>query len=69
MDNGSGGGLSLGSFFLGMLAGAVVGGVTAVMLTPKSGPETRELIKNRMVMMKDAVCSGTPGNSKQAGQP
>jgi len=70
MDNGtsSGGGMNISSFFLGVLAGAVVGGVAAVLLTPKSGPETREMLRSRMVMMKDAVCSGNIA-VKQSGQP
>lgn len=50
-------GMGMGGFFLGMLIGAVVGGVTALMLAPKSGAETREMIKNRFNQMKDVACS------------
>jgi gas vesicle protein len=35
------------NFLLGMLTGAVVGGVTAMLLTPKSGKETRQIITKR----------------------
>ncbi len=61
MDNGvnAGGssGIGVGSFFLGMLVGAVIGGVTALMLAPKSGAETREMVRNRYNQVRDVVRS------------
>lgn len=50
-------GFGIGGFFLGMLAGAVVGGIAALLLAPKSGPETREMITDRMNQWKDIVKS------------
>jgi len=44
---------AVGGFFLGMLVGAVVGGVTALLFAPKSGAETREMLKKRLVKMKE----------------
>ncbi len=37
-----------GGFFLGMLAGAVIGGVVALLFAPKSGSETREILMGKM---------------------
>ena len=36
-----------GSFALGVLVGAVLGGGAALLLAPKSGKETRELIRDK----------------------
>jgi gas vesicle protein len=61
MDNGSNSGGSSGSgagaFLLGMLVGAVIGGVAALLLAPKSGAETREMVRNKYNQMKDVVRS------------
>ncbi len=35
------------SFFLGLVAGAVIGGIAAALLVPRSGPELREEISER----------------------
>jgi gas vesicle protein len=44
-------------FGIGLLAGAVIGGVVALLLAPKSGEETRKLIKDKATevggMLKD----------------
>ena len=34
-------------FLIGMLVGAVVGSAAALLLAPKSGKETREMIRNK----------------------
>jgi gas vesicle protein len=47
--------LGAGPFFLGVLIGAVIGGVAALMLAPKSGAETREMIRNRYNQMSEVV--------------
>ena len=46
MTNGSGmsGG---GGLFLGFLIGALAGGITALLLAPKSGKETREYLREK----------------------
>jgi gas vesicle protein len=41
------------SFFFGALAGAVVGGVTALLLAPRSGKETREMLMEKVSMVQD----------------
>jgi gas vesicle protein len=38
---------STGTFLLGVLTGAVVGGVVALLLAPKSGQETRAMIRSK----------------------
>ncbi len=40
-------GSMVGTLFLGILIGAVAGGIAALLLAPKSGRETRELIRGR----------------------
>ena len=35
------------TFFLGLVAGAVIGGIAAALLVPRSGPELREEISER----------------------
>ena len=59
MDNGTGAatGFGVGGFLLGMLAGAVVGGVAALLLAPRPGPETRQAIMDRMSQMQEIVRS------------
>ena len=38
----------LGSFLTGLLAGAAIGGVIALLYAPKSGKETREDLKHKL---------------------
>jgi gas vesicle protein len=40
------------AFFAGLVAGAIVGGVAAALLAPRSGPETREQIVDRGLELK-----------------
>jgi gas vesicle protein len=40
------------AFFVGLIAGAVVGGVAAALLAPRSGLETREQIVDRGLELK-----------------
>jgi len=42
-------------FGVGILAGAVIGGVIALLYAPKSGKETRQLIKDKVSGVVDAV--------------
>jgi gas vesicle protein len=50
-----------GSFGVGILAGAVVGGVVALLFAPKSGKETRKLIKDKTMEVVDTVKEKTGG--------
>ncbi len=42
-------------FGIGLLAGAVIGGVIALLYAPKTGKETRQLIKDKATEVVDAV--------------
>lgn len=42
-------------FGLGLLTGAVVGGVIALLYAPKTGTETRQLVKDKATSVADAV--------------
>jgi gas vesicle protein len=48
-------------FGIGLLAGAVVGGVVALLYAPKTGKDTRQLIKDRATAVVDAVKEKTSG--------
>jgi gas vesicle protein len=45
----------VGSFFLGILIGAVVGGITALLMAPQSGTQTRGMVKDRFKRMREIV--------------
>jgi len=42
-------------FGIGLLAGAIIGGVIALLYAPKTGKETRQLIKDKTTEVVDAV--------------
>jgi gas vesicle protein len=67
MNAGSTSGFPMGGFFLGILVGAALGGVAALLLAPKAGIETREMVRNRFNQMKDVVRSGAQ-DMKQTAQ-
>ena len=39
--------MGTGSFLIGMAAGILVGGITVLLLAPKSGPETRQMLRGK----------------------
>jgi gas vesicle protein len=46
------------SFLSGFLIGGLVGAITALLLAPQSGEETRVLIRDRSVELKDKTLQG-----------
>ena len=48
-------------FCTGLLVGAVIGGVIALLYAPKSGKETRQLIKDKATEVVDIVKEETSG--------
>ncbi len=40
-------------FFTGLLVGAVIGGAVALLYAPQSGPETRRLVKEKALEVKE----------------
>jgi gas vesicle protein len=42
-----------GAFLIGFVMGTLVGGITALLLAPQSGDETRTLIHDRSIELKD----------------
>lgn len=42
-------------FGIGLLAGAVIGGVVALLYAPKTGKETRQIIKNKTTDVVDTL--------------
>jgi len=57
-----------GSFALGVLVGAVVGGGVALLLAPKSGKETRELIRDKSGEVYEVVKSKVGNVRKVVGE-
>jgi gas vesicle protein len=47
------------SFGIGLLAGALIGGVVALLFAPQSGKETREKIKEKSAEVIDTVKAKT----------
>ena len=43
----------VGLFFVGLLVGALSGAVAALLLAPQSGAETRTLIKDKSIELRD----------------
>jgi len=48
-------------FGVGLLAGAVIGGVIALLFAPQSGKETRQMIKEKVGDVVDTVKDKTTG--------
>lgn len=42
-----------GAFLVGFLVGAVAGGVTALLMAPQSGEETRTMIRDKSIELRD----------------
>ena len=59
-----------GAFLVGFLVGAVTGGVVALLFAPQSGEETRALIGERSIELRDkAVEGGKQAYSQAASMP
>ena len=48
-------------FGIGLLTGAVIGGVIALLYAPKTGKETRQLIKDKATAVVDVIKEKTSG--------
>ena len=48
-------------FGIGLLVGAVIGGVIALLYAPKTGKETRQLIKDKATEVVDTLKEETSG--------
>ena len=42
-------------FGIGLLTGAVIGGIVALLYAPRAGKETRQIIKDKTIEVVDAV--------------
>jgi gas vesicle protein len=54
-------------FGIGLLAGAAIGGVLALLYAPHSGKETREMIKQRANTARDSVIDYVEEVKESAG--
>ena len=55
-------------FIAGFLIGAIAGGVAALLLAPQSGEDTRKLLQQRGIELKDRAVDLTAQARQQAGQ-
>jgi gas vesicle protein len=56
---------SAGSFFAGILIGGLTGAVAAMLLAPRSGQETRDLIQNKGIELRDEATDTTESMVEQ----
>ncbi len=52
---------TLAGFGIGLVTGVIIGGVIALLYAPKSGKETRELIKDKATEVAETVKEKTSG--------
>jgi gas vesicle protein len=57
-----------GSFLIGFVVGGVAGAVAALLLAPQSGEETRTLIKDKSIELRDQAALQAEAISVKAGQ-
>ena len=48
-------------FGIGLLSGALIGGIIALLYAPKTGKDTRQMIKDKATEVVDAVKEKTTG--------
>ena len=56
------------SFLTGLLAGAAIGGIIALLYAPKSGKETREQLKNKFTELEKELENLKVKASQKTGQ-
>ena len=61
-------GIAVGSLLIGVLIGAVVGGVTALLLTPSSGREMRQMLRSKAGETQQMLQERLSGIKEKVGQ-
>ena len=57
-----------GAFLIGFVVGGVAGAVAALLLAPQSGEETRTLIRNKSIELRDKASQQAEVIASKAGQ-
>ena len=57
-----------GAFLIGFVVGGVAGAVAALLLAPQSGEETRTLIKDKSIELRDQAAKQAEAISAKAGE-
>ena len=57
-----------GAFLIGFVVGGVAGAVAALLLAPQSGEETRTLIKDKSIELRDQAAKQAETISAKAGE-
>ena len=52
---------TLTGFGIGLISGVIIGGVIALLYAPRSGKETRQLVKDKATEIVDAATEKTSG--------
>jgi gas vesicle protein len=63
-DNGQ----EFGAFLVGLVFGGLVGAVAALLLAPQSGEETRELIRDKSIEIRDQVATAADDALERAAE-
>jgi len=54
-------------FFPGLIVGAVVGAIVALLYAPRTGTETRRLVKEKALQIKEKATKAACGLNESAG--
>jgi gas vesicle protein len=57
-----------GAFLIGFVVGGVAGAVAALLLAPQSGEETRALLKDKSIELRDKAAQQAEAIAAKAGQ-
>ncbi|HTX89765.1 MAG TPA: YtxH domain-containing protein [Anaerolineales bacterium] len=57
-----------GAFLIGFVVGGVAGAVAALLLAPQSGEETRSMIKDKSIELRDKAAQQAEVIASRAGQ-
>jgi gas vesicle protein len=57
-----------GTFLIGFVVGGVAGAVAALLLAPQSGEETRTMIKDKSIELRDKAAQQAEVIAKKAGE-
>jgi len=67
-ESGAAAGAGMGGLFMGILIGAVAGGIAALIFAPKSGRETRDIIRGKASEAQHMVQSKVGEVREKVGQ-
>ncbi len=61
-------GTELPAFFMGVLFGGLIGAVVAILVAPQSGVQTRQMIRDKSIELKDQAADYAQAAGQKAGE-